>query len=1033
MKKRNAGVLVAGFLILSSAHCLALPSDGLGIEGPIYPVPRFGSFYSLAHTNWPAAPCPPTLFTNAVYAITSWPGHYFYDDLDNPDHNGGLSRSEMQTSEESGGDEPGPLDFGTYGTNLFIMVGLTNSGQAWLSLSNTHSGTYYQILNRPDISSPPWTYGQIRQASSSLTPFDNVPTYDHETRFFRGVGGDTVASVVLDPDYNLAVEPATNGGSGQIGKFRVALNPAPASARTVVYKISGTTSNGVDCTNLTGTVSVSTSGSADITIQPLYDTNAEFYETLTLSLVLTNGYLVHPNLQSATIQIYDPRPDSLAVAILDSGWTKLLWQNTNWNYFVLPEALKEMLRSDGTPFAVFSDLDVKNGALMTTNGLPKYPILIDLAGEVIRDDEIAPLTNYVASGGFIFAGSSAFTRFTNGTYRGNFALTTNQMGISCNASSNNWTSNYGLTKQADHRLTSHLPANYVNWRMPSHADEISWGSCATTNDYTGTHLLWQTTNSSAQILVLGDFNTFPYLTYKAYGDGYFIYDAALQPLIAHGGNGPGMYTYMIFRRAVEWAFESAQKAVVRLSPWPYQYDSAFMVRHDLENYVTEIARVSDSAQYEYQHGATGDYYFCTGAITNQGNFDDIVAGLRSAVGAYGATVGSHNGGLPNPRATSDTNSACHMSVDDYQYFHWGPDMVEGTGYGYDYVSNSVAISFAQIEAWVTNQPSDPRVWVIPYFDGTREDSYKIQEQLNVKITGEQKISPFPHWNLSTRNDGKRYSFLSEPVSEWFVGDTMAQVVGPWQNRSSGPGVHTQSTLQAAVDFYYTNGFLINFYSHSLTAALAGTSDDRGGAADLMADYVSYCTNHARIWSANAKSLYTWCLNRSTALVTATYTTNGTHSVATISITGAQDTNTTVEIFGPGSQPVVVGQLRTNTVLAATNSYRTSGQLIKIRVGTTVTNVQIEYFPGPVARSDNYVMSQGQSLTIATNSGVLTNDWAGAWSGLRATTNSLPQHGSLSWDANGDGGFTYTPTNTFTGPDCFTYLASDGTNSFGQPT
>jgi len=488
-------------------------------------------------------------------------------------------------------------------------------------------------------------------------------------------------------------------------------------------------------------------------------------------------------------------------------------------------------------------------------------------------------------------------------------------------------------------------------------------------------------------------------------------------------------TDLIFRRAIEWAFESALQPVVKLSPWPYQYDAAFMVRHDLENYVSEIAHVSDSAQYEYQHRATGDYYFCTGTITNAGvDFATIVAGLQSAVNSCGATIGPHNGGLPNPKLSDDTNSICHFLPDQYQYFHWGPDEPLDMPGGYSYASSSVAISFTQIEAWVTNQPSGLRVWVVPYFNGTREDSYKIQQQLDVKITGEQKLSPFPHWNLSTRTDGKLYSFLSEPVSDWFVGSLVAQVVGPWQDHGSGPGVHTTSTLQTAVDFYYTNGFLINFYSHSLTSV---TNGDQGGAANLMADYVSYCTNHARIWSANAKSLYAWWLNRSTALVTATYTTNGTHSVAMISITGAQDTNTTVEIFGPGSQPVVIGQLRTNTALADTNSYRTINQLIKIKVGTTVTNVQIEYFPGPVARSDSYVMSQGQSLTIATNSGVLTNDWAGAWSGLRATTNSLPQHGSLSWNANGDGGFAYTPTNTFTGPDCFTYLASDGTNSFGQ--
>src|SRR5208337_3186148 len=96
---------------------------------------------------------------------------------------------------------------------------------------------------------------------------------------------------------------------------------------------------------------------------------------------------------------------------------------------------------------------------------------------------------------------------------------------------------------------------------------------------------------------------YPYIAVKGYGSGQFIYDAALQPLIGHGGFAPGMYAYMIFKRAIEWAFQSAQQPVVRLSPWPYQYDAAFIVRHDLENYLVEIQDVSTSAQYETNNGA----------------------------------------------------------------------------------------------------------------------------------------------------------------------------------------------------------------------------------------------------------------------------------------------------------------------------------------------------------------------------------------------------------------------------------------------
>ena len=105
-----------------------------------------------------------------------------------------------------------------------------------------------------------------------------------------------------------------------------------------------------------------------------------------------------------------------------SGTTGFQWWPTNWHYFVMPESVKEALRSDGTAFKVVGDADISAGRLLDANGRPKYPILISLASEAIRDDEIAQLTNYVAAGGFLLVGSSAFTRNTNGTTRGDFAF-----------------------------------------------------------------------------------------------------------------------------------------------------------------------------------------------------------------------------------------------------------------------------------------------------------------------------------------------------------------------------------------------------------------------------------------------------------------------------------------------------------------------------------------------------------------------------------------------------------------------------------
>ncbi len=1023
-------------LLLLFTISFAITAVAQWTEGQIvYDPPAFGNYYSMKlGSDGPPLPWLPLYPTNmTVYALGSIDGAtaFAYDD-----------RPAMQRSEEDPpapgeggeGEDPGvplgrPADIGT---GLYIDIGPLTNNLAWLALTNTINGTYYQLESRTDTKpGTPWQYGQIVKYTGSVhqVSFNNARTDQFRETYYRGVGGSTVVSIYLDPDYNLAVEPATNGGSGQAGKFLITLSDAPSSSLTIVYKISGSATNGTDYSTIGAVTNISSGTSVEIPINPLFDSLPEFDESVTLSLVLTNGYLVNPNAASATMKIYDPRPSGMAVAIHDSGWTKFNgFSGTNWNYFVMPESVKEALRSDGTPYVVLSDLDIANGALMNTNGTPKYPIFVSLAAESIRDEEIGALTNYVTHGGFVFAGSSSFTKGTNGGFRGNFALSS-QMGVSCSPSSNNWTSSYSLNKLLDHRIVSHIPFGSLTWRMPAFADEMNWGTCVHSFPYSAPHPIWTiSTNTGVQVIALADASA--YITANQFGSGQFIYDAAMQPLIGHGGNGPGMYAYMILRRAIEWAFESNQQPVVKLSPWPYKYDAAYMVRHDLENYVVEIAHISDSAQYENSYGAKGDYYFCTGAITNQYNFATIVSGLQTAVNSYGATIASHNGGLPNPNL--NVVGGCIFNVDDYNYFHWGPDDALDISFGYDYASNSVATSFAQIDSWVTNQSSTPRLWVAPFFNATREDCYQIQEQLNVKIAGEQKLGPFPHWNLSTRTDGKRYSFLSEPVSDWFVGTEVAQVVGPWQGHSSGSGVHDSTTLQTGVDFYYTNGFLLNFYAHSLTASLSGSGDDKGAAAGLMAEYVAYCADtnaHKNLWAVNARDVYNWWNKRSSATVTAkSYLTNTSHVLANVLISGSQDTNTTIDVLAPNSPSLFVYRVLTNNSTADASVYRITGNTIKVRVGTSVTNVQLEYFLGPRAQDDSYTVAQNSTLSAASAVGVLSNDFNGTWTGLRATNASSPHHGSLT--LNSDGSFTYTPTAGFVGMDCFSYQATDGTNDFG---
>ena len=675
-----------------------------------------------------------------------------------------------------------------------------------------------------------------------------------------------------------------------------------------------------------------------------------------------------------------------------SGYTGNQWWNPDWHYFVAPESLKEALRSDGTPFAVLGDSNITAGALLS-NGVPVYPILFSLSSEAMRNDEIAPLTNYVAAGGFLFIGGSSFTRNTNGSTRGDFAFA-NAMGVHMAVPGmTNWGSDFYLTTQTSHRIINDIPAGTNTWRMGAFADETSWGTSPTHN-YLLPHDIWQVTAGGATVLATGDNG--PYILLKQYGKGWIIYDAAFEPLIGEGGFAPGMYAYMILRRSIEWAFETANLPIPKISPWPYQYDSAYMVRHDLENFGNEMADIVNSAAIEFTNGAKGDYYLCTGTVrqdmSSLYNTNIVITNMRWAVSHYGATVGPHNGGFrdPNNPSLMETNGV----GSSYDFWHWGPDeamnittqltnALTGTVYpnGVAYAKGSLSSAFLDIESWLTGlESSNMRVWCAPNFNGTRENAYSNQAALGVKIAGEQKDGPFPHWTLSTGTAGKRYATLTEPVSDWFVGGLVAQSLEPWHP----PGVQTSGTLHAAIDYYYNQGLLINFYSHTLATG-------EGDAGQLVPDYITYCANtnlHPRLWSANAIGVYQWWLARSNAQINVSYTTNGSQSVATYSVTGASDPNTSVELLIPSTTSFCSLQVVTNGVLAGTNNYRVNGQLVKVRVGASVTNVQISYYPlgSPVK-----IFSQNfDSVTAPTLPGGWTSSATGAespWVTQSVVTNS----------------------------------------------
>jgi hypothetical protein len=581
---------------------------------------------------------------------------------------------------------------------------------------------------------------------------------------------------------------------------------------------------------------------------------------------------------------------------------------------------------------VVSDRQIGSGGLQHADGSPKYPIVISLAAEAVADEQVALLRDYVSAGGFLFVGSSSFTRRPDGASRGDFALA-KEMGLKMeNSSLENWYVNQSFLKvvenrQAEHRLVAHIPKGKLIWNMPLYAEQIPWG-ITPRHMIHGWHYDWQVRANGAKVIVEGSKGVS--LATKTFGSGRLIYHASMQPLLGIGGADSGMYAYMIYRNAIEWAFEAARLPILKVSPWRYAYDSAFIIRHDLENTAGEV--IEASAKAEAAVGAKGDYYFCTGVLReNLRDNPKIIESLRRAVTLYGATIGPHNGGLKNPNTTDLQNW-------DFQYWHWGPDEAldaspRGYASGKEYALKSMTLAYADIERWLKGVDNGrpgcgaagncPRIWVSPYFNSGREDSYDLLDQLSVTTAGEQKLSPFPHFTISTRTEGLIYPQLTLPVSEWYLGSAVAQSI------EAG---HTVPTIRALVDFYSEMGLLVNLYNHA------------SSAAGLPYEYMTYVVKKPRMWATNSIEIYDWWMRRAKVTVQPVFETSGDAATVRAAVRGAVDPETAVELVMPNWNKAKLSavEVRLNGALVDYSFYRLTRDGLKIKVGAGDTEVEVRY-------------------------------------------------------------------------------------------
>jgi uncharacterized delta-60 repeat protein len=103
------------------------------------------------------------------------------------------------------------------------------------------------------------------------------------------------------------------------------------------------------------------------------------------------------------------------------------------------------------------------------------------------------------------------------------------------------------------------------------------------------------------------------------------------------------------------------------------------------------------------------------------------------------------------------------------------------------------------------------------------------------------------------------------------------------------------------------------------------------------------------------------------------------------------------------------------------TYQANDGLLDSNVATVAITVN-HVNHAPVASNDSYSVNEDGSLTVAAP-GVLGNDTDVDGDPLTARLVSGPAHGALA--LNADGSFSYTPAALYSGPDTFTYTASDG--------
>jgi hypothetical protein len=193
-------------------------------------------------------------------------------------------------------------------TVKYLVSGTANNGADYTSLTNTV--TFAPGEQATNILVMPLSDGVVEGLETVIVTLVPTNTYLLDDRSNATVSIlDSTTKLSISAG-SAAVEPnaTTTNLTGQAGYFQVSRDDDRNffTNLTVYYRISGTASNGVDHTNLTGSIRfANTDRTTNIYFQPLADYLIEGDETVILTLLTTNGYYVNADYFSATNVIQD--------------------------------------------------------------------------------------------------------------------------------------------------------------------------------------------------------------------------------------------------------------------------------------------------------------------------------------------------------------------------------------------------------------------------------------------------------------------------------------------------------------------------------------------------------------------------------------------------------------------------------------------------------------------------------------------------------------------------------------------------------